>query len=500
MEIISEVEKGGKKKDIADRFGIPANSLSTILKNREKIESQHGSLNLNKKKIKPCTYDQIDTAVLKWVQLMRDKNLPISGAFIKNKALEFAQKFNLPDFQASTGWLDKFKQRHGLLQKTICGESADVHEEDCTAWKETILSKLLKDYNPKDIFNADETGLFFKCLPSKTLAFKNDKCFGGKNSKDRITLMVASNMTGSEKIKLLVIGKSKNPRCFKGVKSLETGYDFNKKSWMTGEIYEKWLVQLDKDFLRQKRQVVLFVDNCPAHPRNVQQKLKAIKLVYFPPNMTSRLQPMDQGIIKNLKIHYRKRILTKILNAVENNESPDKVISLRYAIAEISKAWACDVTPTTITNCFAKAGFKIPEEMQDDDEDNEKITLAELMKKWKKLKQAVPNCEEVELEDYLQIDDDVTVAEYPDENDILNDILGVNDAEENNDEDDVEEFVNVSEADVLSAFSTIRRGLQLQENVPDNLFVNLSKVESFFEQRTIFKNRVQTKITDFFRI
>jgi len=47
---------------------------------------------------------------------------------------------------------------------------------------------------------------------NKTLTFKNDKCFGGKHSKERVTLMVCSYLTGTEKQKLLIIGKSKNPR------------------------------------------------------------------------------------------------------------------------------------------------------------------------------------------------------------------------------------------------------------------------------------------------
>lgn len=41
----------------------------------------------------------------------------------------------------------------------------------------------MKKFDSKDIFNAHETHLFFKCLPNKTLTFKHDKYFGGKHSK-----------------------------------------------------------------------------------------------------------------------------------------------------------------------------------------------------------------------------------------------------------------------------------------------------------------------------
>ncbi|GBO16548.1 Tigger transposable element-derived protein 4 [Araneus ventricosus] len=148
---------------------------------------------------------------------------------MQDKAVEFAKTLGYPDFKASAVWLDKFKKRHGLTQKSICGESADVPEEVCDCWMQKI-PETLQEFSPQNIFNADKTGLFFKCLPTKTLAFKGDKCFGGKKSKQRITVLLYANMTGEEKLKMLDIGKSKSPRCFKGVKSLEVKYEFNKKS------------------------------------------------------------------------------------------------------------------------------------------------------------------------------------------------------------------------------------------------------------------------------
>lgn len=85
--------------------------------------------------------------------------------------------------------------------------------------------------------------------------------------------MVCSNMTGTEKQKLLIIGKSKNLRCFKGIKSLETNYDFNKKAWMTSLIFEKWLLDIDQKMSQENRKIILFVDNCTARPRTLSTKI-----------------------------------------------------------------------------------------------------------------------------------------------------------------------------------------------------------------------------------
>lgn len=74
--------------------------------------------------------------------------------------------------------------------------------------------KLNEKYTPDNIFNADETGIFYKMTPDKTLKFKGEKCVGGKLSKERITAFVAANMSGTEKRKIMVIGKPKKPAMF----------------------------------------------------------------------------------------------------------------------------------------------------------------------------------------------------------------------------------------------------------------------------------------------
>ncbi|GBM89503.1 hypothetical protein AVEN_43031-1 [Araneus ventricosus] len=96
---------------------------------------------------------------------MRDKNVPISGPFIIEKALQFVKAFEYDEFQGSNGWLEKFKRRHGILAKVTSGESKDIDDNDSENWITETLSKILKDYKPENIFNADDTDLFFQCLP-----------------------------------------------------------------------------------------------------------------------------------------------------------------------------------------------------------------------------------------------------------------------------------------------------------------------------------------------
>ncbi|GBO02410.1 Tigger transposable element-derived protein 4 [Araneus ventricosus] len=139
--------------------------------------------------------------------------------FLKKRAL----------FVPMDGWM-------GLRGKVV-GEAASVCSSDINHWMENVWPDIIRNYYEKDIFNADETGLFYELTPNQTLKFKGEKYVGGKLSKVRITILVCANMNGSEKQKLTVIGKSQKPRCFKNVKKLPKDYKSIKKAWMTSDLF-----------------------------------------------------------------------------------------------------------------------------------------------------------------------------------------------------------------------------------------------------------------------
>ncbi|XP_029730316.2 tigger transposable element-derived protein 4-like [Aedes albopictus] len=303
INIIDEFEAGGSKvSDIARRFRVPQSTVSTILKNREKWRQkklQNG--NLQGKRAKAPVDGRLERAVIIFVSQARQSNIPLSGQIIRQKACQLAEKLGVTDFKGSSGWLFKFLKRHKISFKKLCGESAAVDTSMAKNWMTNVLPEIIREYEAKDIYNADETGLFYKCLPDKTYAFQSETCHGGKYSKQRLTVLCAANMDGTDKLPLLVIGKSRRPRCFKNVKSLPVEYEANAKAWMTSVLFEKWILEVDRRMTAENRSILMFVDNCTAHPKAIQDKLHSIKLAFFPPNATSVLQPLDLGIIKSLK-------------------------------------------------------------------------------------------------------------------------------------------------------------------------------------------------------
>ena len=76
---------------------------------------------------------------------------------------------------------------------------------------------------------------------------------------------------------------------------------------MDSQIFEEWVRKLDRTFRMEGRKSALPIDNCPVNPS--VSDLTNIQLVFLPPNATSVLQPIDQGVIRSLKAHYRGRVV-----------------------------------------------------------------------------------------------------------------------------------------------------------------------------------------------
>ncbi|KAG9403141.1 hypothetical protein AC1031_021962 [Aphanomyces cochlioides] len=163
---------------------------------------------------------------------------------------------------------------------------------------------MMSDYYSRDIFNFDESAFFYCMAPGRAISKKTMS--GRKLVKKRLTMAIATNCDGSDKMPLFFIGHFKSPRCFKGscpnVLGLE--YKNSKKGWMNTSLFNSWLRQFNVDMREKSRHVLLLVDN--ASPHKVEEPMSNVKVAYLPPNTTSHLQPLDGGIIAALKKHAYK--------------------------------------------------------------------------------------------------------------------------------------------------------------------------------------------------
>ena len=216
-ELIQEHKRQKSVDELTEKYKCGKTAVYEILKKeKEIVEAFVTTQNIDSKaKSRAPKFDKVDELAYNWLCQALAKKLPVSGPILQQKAKELACELNEVEFKASNGWLAKFKARHNLTFVNICGESKDVQQEPVNDFREK-LPEIIAGYEPKNIANCDETGLFYRAIPNKTLYPKGEKCFGGKRSKERLTVLLCCFVDGSfesaswssAKLKILVASKT----------------------------------------------------------------------------------------------------------------------------------------------------------------------------------------------------------------------------------------------------------------------------------------------------
>ncbi|GFO06645.1 tigger transposable element-derived protein 4 [Plakobranchus ocellatus] len=377
MKIIEEVEGGRNRQLIMKEYSLPSSTLSEILKRKDEIRFAVSSsvFTPQRKRMRAAKYNDLEEEVWEWYTDMTKKGgVTITGPEICQKAKEVAAKMKIEEFTANNGWLCRFKQRRGIQvtfrprTKTANGEDSESNSSSKPAqanqvklqsthtWSSKIVPGIMKRYHPRDIFTAGETSLFYRCTPDTMVRFLGEDCSCGKFAKDRLTVMVATNMLGTEKLPAFAIGKYKQPRCFKNIKTIPVEYMANLKAWMIAPFFKLWLKKLDSKMVSEGRNIVLFVSPSEGHPRVTD--LQAVSMIFLPPD--THYQPAHQGILQTLKQNYRRSIIQRRLHFAEvNGPNEECSINLIDALHWLRSAWK-DVTPRCIYNSFGNAEFSLP--------------------------------------------------------------------------------------------------------------------------------------------
>lgn len=382
LKIIEMLEKGSKISEVARLHNLNESTIRTIKSNTNSIKLAVREAIPTSSKLVKYTRDSVmvkmEKLLVQWIEDNNKKHIGMDTRIIQSKALsifnQLKEKSQIgkdkegiggksSSFVASKGWFDKFKKRYNFHNIKFMGEAASA---DVGAASEFVRSLRihLKDngYSTQQVFNADETGLFWKRLPSRTFISKEEKTTPGfKCSKDRLTLLFCGNASGCCKCKPLLIYHSANPRVLKNIDKsrLPVHWKSNKKSWMTAALFEDWFSNIFcpevEEYCRVNKipfKILLLVDNAPSHSETLNRLNPNVKVMFMPPNTTSLIQPMDQGVIACFKKHYLKHTFKQMFDMLEEN----KQLTLRdfwrnYNIADalenINKGWK-DVTETTM--------------------------------------------------------------------------------------------------------------------------------------------------------
>jgi hypothetical protein len=131
-------------------------------------------------------------------------------------------------------------------------------------WPENV-KPIVTQYALKDIFNTDETALFYNAQLKRIRKLKEQNCQEGNRYKERVTVLLCCNADGSKKLHPLIVGKFKKPHCLKWLKYYPCDYKSSKNVWVTGRLFRQWLVSFKRKMACQIRNVLLLMDHCVAH-------------------------------------------------------------------------------------------------------------------------------------------------------------------------------------------------------------------------------------------
>ena len=457
-------------------------TLSGILKNSKKLDNANNTLGIsNISRISTKDHNNLEMALYEWINQMNSVNGFINNDIIVEKAKRFAEALNITNLQFSSGWLWRFKKRLNLKSRRIHGEANNISIDDVKELRGQIRFTL-ENIDRDVILNMDETGLFYREYPTSTISSSNRS--GMKASKERITVALCCNANGTIKIKPFIIGKSKMPRCFKNFQIDKfCYYNSNAKAWMTSILFQKYLDHISEELMIYNKKFYLLIDNCPCHI--FTKKYDNLEIIYLPKNSTSHLQPLDAGIIRNLKHFYGKNLVTDYMYAIDNNEPYD--IDLKKATQMISAAWN-NITANTIVNCFNKTGI-IPDNAINNNVEIEEIFENEFEKK------------------IFEFEEELNTGEVLDDQDIIKaiqDESGTEDCEENIvslDNDDNNLIKRIENDKMMDSLKNIIEYASCSNDFSylfnGKLISELNKILDDIREYKL-KTKHQTKIYDFF--
>ncbi|XP_016070266.1 PREDICTED: tigger transposable element-derived protein 1-like [Miniopterus natalensis] len=383
-EIIAKYDRGVRVSDLAMEYGMAKSTISTILKHKEAIKSADVAKGVKVlTKQRPQAIEEVEKLLLVWINEKQLAGDSISEAMICEKAKRLhadllkdtpGTSAQSGSFKASRGWFDKFKKRSGIHSVVRHGEAASSNkvaaDNFVTEFQEYIEAE---GFVPQQVFNCDETGLFWRKMPKRTYITQEKKSLSGHEPmKDRLALLLCGNASGDFKLKPLLVYRSENLQVFKKnvVKNkLNVMCRANSKAWVTRQFFIEWIHEVFapsvKKYLREKQlpvRALLVMDKAPAHPPGLEAELveeySFITVKFLPPNTTPLIQPMDQQVISNFKKLYTKALFQRCFEVTSGanltlREFWKEHFNILTCLRLIDRAWG-EVSPRTMQSAWKK--------------------------------------------------------------------------------------------------------------------------------------------------
>ncbi|KAG7170054.1 Tigger transposable element-derived protein 1-like 42 [Homarus americanus] len=535
-KIIQELEKRTRQVDLARQHGVNESTIRTIKKDAAKIKEHMKITKSTGTSMIKYFHNQVllktEKLLVSYLVRQARRNMAVDTRSVKEYARELyaavSRKMGITEpkpFNASSGWLQRFTMRNKITNINIGGEEASA---DRVAAREfpPFLPEIMEEgqYTDDQVFNMDESGLFWKKLPSKTFV-------------ERITVLFTTNASGTCKLKLSVIHTARKPHAYKSMDmtKLNVHWLTAHNAWTFSTLSLSWFddcfVPDVKKFCEQQNvpfKILLLLDNAPGYSPLLLDCHPNVKVVFLPPNTTSILQPMDQELICNVKAAFStkkfkplndytntREELRNLSDTTTDSKSEDdedqqlaeqqvllkqfwRIFNIKKAVDFLVEAWD-QLSVATVRHAWRHVLQGIPAVRQSQSVTGEVQTVAVAVDLAREAAQSVTaaSFSETTNDDILEVirDPDVTTAEMVDDDDVSEEAGGASSQEEH----------RLAHSNVRGAIECIEKVKLLLSDDPDTnryeIFTTqlLQTMEPYFK---VYHDNINTShqqsITEFF--
>uniref|UniRef100_H3A5W7 HTH CENPB-type domain-containing protein n=1 Tax=Latimeria chalumnae TaxID=7897 RepID=H3A5W7_LATCH len=336
------------QSSVARALGLSQSTVSRVVKKQQEIlERWNQNENPSRKRIRPYKNARVDEALLHWFLAARVANCPVPGSVLMRRAQTIAMEMGVRDFKPSNGWLWRWKERYRFFFRQIQtviikSESEEAEEEEDE--EEEEAPNCLQDYSPSNIFNAGEAALLFRAVPGRT----------GKDwPRERVSVVLCCNVSGTEKRRLLVLGREE---LLRSGEVSPVQFRISEAGTLTPQVFAEWLAEWDRQLAKEGRRVALILRfRSPQPPR---LRLPNISLYLLPDTKSCFSDPLDQGVTPTFRALYRRHFLNRVCRATGSGGLHAAAqVSLTEAVRMMEEAWR-EVGESAIAGSFRRAGFQ----------------------------------------------------------------------------------------------------------------------------------------------
>ena len=130
-EMAQHIQKGMKENELVVKYDTSKVTVNRVKQYMNRLLHMEKEGLARRKRIKSTKYEELENALLVWIRKAREQNCILTGSIIQIAAVRIAQERGMdePNFKASNGWFENFKERHQIVSKALQGERTDAPVE-----------------------------------------------------------------------------------------------------------------------------------------------------------------------------------------------------------------------------------------------------------------------------------------------------------------------------------------------------------------------------------